>query len=91
MVNTDNKSIRSRTAFNRLIDRESNYIFVKEMSRYAYMDHRSTSFQGKSVNVDFFNPHEYDNEVDDELETNSQFKRGQTICVKMFWEFKCSE
>ena len=57
MVDTDNKSIRSRTAFKRLTDRESNYIFVKEMSCYAYMDHRSTSFQGKSVNVDFFSTH----------------------------------
>ena len=47
MVDTNNKSIRSRTAFDRLIDRESNHIFFKEMSRYAHMEYGSTSFQGK--------------------------------------------
>ena len=49
MVDTDNKSIRSRTAFDRLIDRESNHIFFKEMSRYANMEYGSTSLQGKLI------------------------------------------
>ena len=47
MANTDNKSVRSRATFDRFIDRESNYIFVKEMSCYANMDYRGTSLQGK--------------------------------------------
>ena len=51
MVDTDYKSIRSRTAFDRLIDRESNHIFFKEMSRYAHMEYGSTSLQGKLINL----------------------------------------
>ena len=51
MVDTDYKSIRSRTAFDRLIDRESNHIFFKEMSRYAHMEYRSTSVQGKMMTL----------------------------------------
>lgn len=54
MVDTDNKSIRSRTSFDRLIDRESNHIFFEEMSCYAHMEYGSTSLQGKMIILDVF-------------------------------------
>ena len=54
MVDTNNKSIRSRTSFDRLIDRESNHIFFKEMSCYAHMEYGSTSLQGKMITLDAF-------------------------------------
>ena len=49
MVDTNNKSIRSRTSFDRINDRESNHIFFKEMSCYAHMEYGSTSLQGKMI------------------------------------------
>ena len=51
MVDTNNKSIRSRTSFDRIIDRESNHIFFKEMSCYAHMEYGSTSLQGKMITL----------------------------------------
>ena len=84
MVNTDNKSIRPRTAFDRLIDRESNYIFVEEMSSYAYMDHRSTSIQGKSVNVDFFSQMNMTMRLTMNLRLIANLKGGRRFASRCF-------